>query len=60
MLNRFVFHDAVHSWLSDGVTDAMAVQNRLYDELFLTPRADPWLGLVDDAAYAGVDGGGLR
>jgi len=37
----------------------MVVQNRLDDELFLTPKADPWLGLVDESAYTGVDGGGI-
>lgn len=59
IINRFVFHDAVRSWLADGVSDPMVVQNRLYDELFLTPKADPWLGLVDENAYTGVDGGGV-
>ena len=49
----------MRSWLADGVSDPMVVQNRLDDELFLTPKADPWLGLVDESAYTGVDGGGI-
>ncbi|MDP2344344.1 MAG: hypothetical protein Q8O67_25520 [Deltaproteobacteria bacterium] len=60
VINRFVLHDAIRSWLADGVTDARVIEARLYDELFLTPRADPWLGLVDAAAFTGVDRGGLR
>ncbi len=60
VINRYVLHDAVRSWLAAGVSDAAVVQDRLYDELFLTPKADPWLGLVDEGAYVGVDAGGIR
>lgn len=60
VINQYVLHDAVRSWLAAGVSDAAVVQDRLYDELFLTPKADPWLGLVDEGAYVGVDAGGVR
>lgn len=59
IINRIVLHDSVRSWLADGKDGDTVVQERLYDELFLTPGTDPWLGLVDGGAYTGVDGGGV-
>ncbi len=32
----------------------------VYASVFLTPREDAWLGMVDDAVYTGLDDGGVR
>ena len=36
--------------------DLTALTNRIYDELFLTPRTDPWLGLVAADTYSAIEG----
>lgn len=39
---------------------AMAGLNRqVYDEVFLTPADDPWLGLVTPDVYTGIEAGGV-
>jgi hypothetical protein len=50
--NELVLHATIHSWLGDSTglvleeLPSMADFNqRVYDELFLTPSSDPWLGL---------------
>ena len=47
------FHAVLHSWLSGGrkVEDLDAFNRRVYAELFLTPRSDPWLGLVSPETF---------
>ena len=60
--NEYVFHARIHSWfangeLLNGVSDAItltALNRRVYDELFLTPASDPWLGLVNENVYTGL------
>jgi hypothetical protein len=32
----------------------------VYAELFLTPRGDPWLGLLADDAFTGLPGDGVE
>ncbi|MFI5121041.1 MAG: hypothetical protein ACHQM4_11540 [Thermoanaerobaculia bacterium] len=48
----------IREWLSHpgGPVDLGALTNRIYDELFLTPRTDPWLGLVAADAYSAIEG----
>ena len=41
VINRFVLHDAVRSWLADGITDAKVVEARLYDESSSRRAATP-------------------
>ncbi|MCA6575071.1 MAG: hypothetical protein IM549_18055, partial [Pseudanabaena sp. M53BS1SP1A06MG] len=31
-----------------------ALNRRVYDQLFLTPASDPWLGLVNENIYTGI------
>ena len=40
--------------------DLESLNRWVYDEVFLTPADDPWLGLVNDSVYTGLDGGGVR
>ena len=48
----------IRQWLSrpGGPVDLAALTNRIYDELFLTPRTDPWLGLVAADTYSAIEG----
>jgi hypothetical protein len=49
-----VLHAVVHRWLSlaEGrVTNLAGFNDKVYDELFLTPRADPWLGLSSPETF---------
>jgi hypothetical protein len=48
----------IHQWLShpSGPIDLATLTNRIYDELFLTPRTDPWLGLVAADTYSAIEG----
>jgi hypothetical protein len=31
----------------------------VYAELFLTPKSDPWLGLVPPGAFSGIENDGV-
>jgi hypothetical protein len=48
----------IHEWLSrpGAPVDLPRFTNRIYDELFLTPRSDPWLGLVAADTYSAIEG----
>ena len=57
--NEYVFHAQIHSWFTNGEfmnSDASltALNRRVYDQLFLTPASDPWLGLVNENVYTGI------
>lgn len=67
MRNEFDLHPKIHRRLAEALDPADAepgieLFNRwVYDELFLTPASDPWLGLWSPeviAALAPVDGSG--
>lgn len=59
--NEFTLHTRIHQWFADGQVGGTLepLNERVYREIFLTPRSDPWLGLMP-AAYSGIDGGGAR
>ncbi|WP_055077802.1 hypothetical protein [Pseudanabaena sp. 'Roaring Creek'] len=58
--NEYVFHAQIHNWFANGeFTDSdpavfAALNRRVYDQLFLTPASDPWLGLVNENVYSGI------
>jgi hypothetical protein len=58
--NEYVFHAQIHNWFANGeflnsdTTSLTALNRRVYDELFLTPASDPWLGLVNENVYTGI------
>lgn len=59
--NEYLLRLKATGWLAAGETaDLAALNERVYRELFLTPRNDPWLGLVSDEAFTGIDAGGRR
>jgi hypothetical protein len=59
--NEYAFHASIHQWL--GAANKPVVlkdfNDRVYAELFLTPKSDPWLGLVPSDAYSALDNEGL-
>ncbi|HYC61827.1 MAG TPA: hypothetical protein VEK79_19905 [Thermoanaerobaculia bacterium] len=59
-INEQKFHAQIHRWFAVGeVTTVDAMNDRAYDELFLTPRDDAWMGLVSDTSFTGIEGEGL-
>ncbi|MBK7828864.1 hypothetical protein [Nannocystis sp.] len=60
--NEFDLHQRIHRWfVADAASlDLEALNRRVYNELFLTPRSDPWLGLAAPTIYTGLVGGGRR
>jgi hypothetical protein len=59
--NEYVLHTKLHAWLMLGqnADDVNALNERVYAELFLTPRSDPWLGLLSSDVYTALEGGGI-
>ena len=59
--NQFLYHREIHAWFAKGeVGELTALTGRVYDELFLTPDDDPWLGLLPADTYAALDHGGVE
>jgi hypothetical protein len=63
--NEFELHRRVHEWFAARAPETLAadvapLNEKVYAELFLTPRSDPWLGLAPGDAYSALDGGGVK
>jgi hypothetical protein len=58
--NEYIFHAQIHNWFANGefansdTTNLSALNRRVYDQLFMTPASDPWLGLVNENIYTGI------
>ena len=59
--NEYELHRSIHQWfVASPVTPALErLNDRVYDELFLTPRRDPWLGLLTDGVFTGLEDNGV-
>ena len=59
--NEYMLHTKLYSWLSRDPArgDLDKFNEKVYAELFLTPRSDPWLGLVSADVYTALDNGGV-
>src|SRR5262249_10551666 len=46
--NEYLMHATLHRWLAEGRfnADVERLNEAVYARLFLTPRSDPWLGLL--------------
>ncbi|MES2708940.1 MAG: hypothetical protein V4726_20260 [Verrucomicrobiota bacterium] len=58
--NEYYYHNRIHQWLEedrDGKfsRDVEALNRRIYQELFLTPDYDAWLGLVPEDTYTALE-----
>ncbi len=62
--NEYLFHSKTIGWLQSGTkdssrTDLSKFNEKVYTELFLTPSADPWLGLYAPEVYNGIENSGI-
>jgi hypothetical protein len=61
--NEYTLHRQIHEWFASGEVplniDVNVLNDRVYAQLFLTPRTDPWLGLLPDDTYTALDNNGL-
>lgn len=59
--NEYMMHTKLHGWFATGRAngDVENLNERVYAELFLTPRSDPWLGLYSPDVYTALDNGGI-
>lgn len=62
MRNEYLFHAVLHAWLSrgGGVPDLDDFNRRVYSDLFLTPRTDPWLGLDSPETFMDLEPAAAR
>jgi hypothetical protein len=59
--NEYLLHSQLHQWLMGDrfSTDVESLNTRVYEQLFLTPKSDRWLGLMPGDGYTGIDRDGL-
>lgn len=58
--NEYLFHSKILRWLSEGSgNDLDKFNERVYAELFMTPHADPWLGLFTPETFNGIENSGI-
>ena len=60
--NEYLMHSRIYAWLvqDPSRTDLEKFNEKVYGELFLTPKSDPWLGLLTAEVYTGIDNGGVK
>jgi hypothetical protein len=59
--NEYELHRKLHRWFVEGSAAANVdeLNDRVYAELFLTPKTDPWLGLLQGDAYSALPNNGV-
>jgi len=57
--NEYDLHTRIHEWLRSDAADLESLNRGVYEELFLTPDSDRWLGLYPRDAYLAIDGDGI-
>jgi hypothetical protein len=60
--NEYLLHSQLHQWMIGSRFGSMNVESlntRVYDQLFLTPNSDRWLGLMPGDGYTGIDRDGI-
>jgi len=59
--NEYRMHPRLLAWMTreQWRSDVNKFNEKVYAELFLTPRTDPWLGLLMPDAYAAIDNAGV-
>lgn len=59
--NEYMLHTKLHAWLAVDPTrfDLEKLNEKVYAELFLTPKSDPWLGLFSTDTYLALEAGGI-
>lgn len=59
--NEYLMRTKLYAWMLQdrGRSDLDSFNDRVYSELFLTPRSDPWLGLFTADSYMALEDGGV-
>ena len=60
--NEYLLHSQIHEWMMNSLFGRMDIERlntRVYDQLFLTPSSDRWLGLMPGDGYTGIDRDGI-
>jgi len=59
--NEYCMHSQLLAWMSRETwrNDLEKFNEKVYAELFLTPKSDPWLGLLMPNTYNAIDSGGV-
>ena len=57
--NEYLLHAQIHQWMLMGNSDFDTLNQRVYSELFMTPKNDPWLGLNPQDAFAAIEKDGV-
>lgn len=59
--NEYLMRTRLYAWLIENQyrSDVNELNKNVYAELFLTPAADPWLGLFSPEIYTALEGGGI-
>ncbi|HEX7295012.1 MAG TPA: hypothetical protein VF251_04610 [Pyrinomonadaceae bacterium] len=59
--NEYRMHTRIYGWLiaDRGRSDVATFNKKVYTELFITPKSDPWLGLLPADVYTGLENGGV-
>lgn len=59
--NEYMLHRQIHQWFAgrELTSDFDALNARVYAQLFLTPDADPWLGLITPDTYTALPNDGV-
>lgn len=60
--NEYKMHTVLLAWLTENSwrTDVDKFNEKVYAELFFTPKSDPWLGLLMPDVYTAIDNSGVR
>jgi len=60
--NQYLMRPKLYAWLTGDASrmDLEKLNDKVYAELFLTPKSDPWLGLLSKDVYVGTDNGGIQ
>jgi hypothetical protein len=59
--NEYLLHSQLYEWLRQDpeTLNVDAFNEKVYAELFLTPKTDPWLGLLPNDSYSAIDNDGI-
>ena len=58
--NEYLFHLKIYAWLnSKKVWNINSFNEKVYTELFLTPKSDKWLGLYSPDIFSTIDNNGI-
>ncbi|HEY9615540.1 MAG TPA: hypothetical protein V6C64_01775 [Microcoleaceae cyanobacterium] len=60
--NEYLLHSQLHQWFirNEITQDLKRLNDQVYSSLFLTPKDDPWLGLLSQDEFSGIEKDGIR